>query len=422
MSLCLVTQNEMLPELAWLRETLWCPSSTLSVGVAAVLPAEFRIVDSYALFPNGRRPRQLVPLGSRPAAASSLRRCHAGMGRVDRLQRRVMALGLQAGVVQPLLRQRLRVAVPIAARERQPAAFLKHHMEDVLGETEVELSVIFGPMRANRKPVLQLLSKSGETICYVKVGWNALTNRLITSETTTLDWLAERPLREVAVAQVLHRGEWRGRQLGMLSPLRHEVGVRGGGRVSPVAAMGEIAGVAGLRTRLLRGSSWWRETQERIRQRHVASHSTAMALVARRLEENHGDCQLTFGLWHGDLTPWNMGWADGRWQVWDWERSHPDVPVGFDALHWSFQQAFQGRRRDVQAGIAGARSMFPLLPAMGALDGSQPVLLRLYLVELYLRYAEDSRTTDDAALESVCHALVRAMATEMETNSPCRRG
>lgn len=414
-----MTQNYLLPELAWLRETLWCPSSTLWVGVEAVPPAGFRIVDSFALFPNGRAPRQLLPLGSRRAAASTLRRCHMGMRRSDRLQRRVLAMGFQAGVVQPLLRQRLRVAMPIAGREHQPAAILKHHVEDVLGETELELTVIFGPIRANRKPVLQVLTKGGETICYVKVGWNHLTSKLILSETRTLGRLAEYPLKAIAVARVLHRGEWRGRQLVMLSPLRQELSIGGRRRVFPVAAMAEIAGSAGLRLRPLSGSSWWRETQARIRRVHVASHATTLALVAKRLEENHGGCQLAFGLWHGDLTPWNSGWADGRWQIWDWERSRPDVPVGFDALHWTFQQAFQGRQRDVQAGIAGARSVFSLLPAMGAIEGSQPVLLTLYLVELYLRYAEDSHTTDDAALGSVCHALVKAMASEMETDTPC---
>ncbi len=60
----------------------------------------------------------------------------------------------------------------------------------------VEISLHLGAARANRKPVLQLLSKAGETIGFAKIGINALTRELVTGERAALVKLSEARLTD----------------------------------------------------------------------------------------------------------------------------------------------------------------------------------------------------------------------------------
>ena len=70
------------------------------------------------------------------------------------------------------------------------------------------------------------------------------------------------------------------------------------------------------------------------------------------------ETELGFGRWHGDWSPWNMGRAGGRMQVWDWEQSAVGVPLGFDAVHFLLQRLF----RDEASPDAAACASLPEAP------------------------------------------------------------
>src|SRR5262249_59357095 len=75
---------------------------------------------------------------------------------------------------------------------------------------EVRVSLYLGPARANRKPVLQLLTGAGETAGVAKIGINALTSGLVRAERESLARLSPARLSPITVPEVLHCGMWDG--------------------------------------------------------------------------------------------------------------------------------------------------------------------------------------------------------------------
>jgi hypothetical protein len=95
-----------------------------------------------------------------------------------------------------------------------------------------------------------------------------------------------------------------------------------------------------------------------------------------RIGAAYGGEEVDFGAWHGDWTPWNMAWHRGRVQLWDWERFDPDVPVGFDLLHYR-----------LQTGAGYARWPDPaILAPFGLRERAAAITTELYVLELTRRY------------------------------------
>ena len=96
----------------------------------------------------------------------------------------------------------------------------------------------------------------------------------------------------------------------------------------------------------------------------------------------------TLGGWHGDWGHWNMGMAHDVLQVWDWERYDPEVPVGFDALHFAAQSVRPGEREAPRQQATFLGSVPDLLAELGVRPAQQDLTLRLYLIEIAVRYVD----------------------------------
>ena len=85
-----------------------------------------------------------------------------------------------------------------------------------------------------------------------------------------------------------------------------------------------------------------------------------------------------------------MAEAPNGLYVWDWEYSRPDRPLGFDLLHFFFQDAFvvpgRNRRRRVRGSGERAESG---LRRLGIEAEARLALRRLHRLEVRLR-AEDA--------------------------------
>src|SRR3546814_8097236 len=56
------------------------------------------------------------------------------------------------------------------------------------------------------------------------------------------------------------------------------------------------------------------------------------------IEDRWGGASLPMGQCHGDWIPPNMSVArDGSYNLWDWELSDGDTPLGIDAMHFILQ-------------------------------------------------------------------------------------
>ena len=102
------------------------------------------------------------------------------------------------------------------------------------------------------------------------------------------------------------------------------------------------------------------------------------------------DPELGFGAWHGDWTGWNIASTAARAAGLGLGAVHPDVPLGFDALHsacsppWSAGAGHRRPRRPRASPTAPAT-----LAPFGVPADEARLTALLYLVELAVRYLAD---------------------------------
>jgi hypothetical protein len=94
---------------------------------------------------------------------------------------------------------------------------------------------------------------------------------------------------------------------------------------------------------------------------------------------------LEFGRWHGDWTRWNVVEADGLPLAWDWEFSEPSVPVGFDLLHWHFQQSLARPQGSLDPAVRAVYGAAPSLATLGVHPARHRLVASLYLIEILTR-------------------------------------
>ena len=84
-----------------------------------------------------------------------------------------------------------------------------------------------------------------------------------------------------------------------------------------------------------------------------------------------------------------MGYVGERLYVWDWERSGPLAPLGLDALHFEYQAALGiAKLAPLAAAHHVLEGLGSPLAALGVPEELRPLLLRLHLLEMALRFEE----------------------------------
>lgn len=403
------------------------PDSTVSAG--AFKPAAGRppnTIAEYLVIPDARRPRLLVPAGDRRLAASAVRCYVEPASRAARLKHNAVVAALRTGASGVLLRDKVRVTSPLD--QPRSGTSIETHLAEVFG-ADLFFSVHIGPPRASRKPVLQLLDRQGETVGFVKLGTGTLTRSLVRSEATALIALSHCRLRDVVVPKVLHAGQWRGHEVLIQSALPTWRPRTSLSTARMVAAMRTIAGCLGVHSGTLAGDLYWKSLRTRLDAlvhrpvrrptraggTDAAAEARTLALAADLLITTAGQAELSFGSWHGDWTPWNMASTSAGLLVWDWERFTPEVPVGFDALHYDLQRMLD---RGISPGTAvdamTARAHRLLAPFGTDRDVAQVTAL-LYLIELAARYLEDRPAKVGARLGVLGNWLLPVLTTKVAT-------
>jgi hypothetical protein len=357
----------------------------------------------FVVLPGWRRPRLLVP-ASRRAAAAALRRYGEPGSRRTRLGTRALSLAMASGLGGVTGRDRLRVLAPAGTPT------IEAYLQAELG-LEVRVSMHLGAARANRKPVLQLLTPAGDTVGFAKIGISPLTRDLIRAERDALTRLGRSGLAGLAVPRVLHYGSWQDLTVMVLSPL--PVWQRRT-RLAPgrlVLAMREVAGVAGISPAPLAASGYWATLGSRLAAADDTGDRRAVTDALDRIGSRAGAVVLPFGAWHGDWTPWNMASTRGGLLVWDWERFTVGVPLGFDALHhWLQAQVIPGRRDPRRAAAGCVERAGPLLAPLGAGPVQARLTALLYVADLATRHLVDRQAEAGSVLGSPGRWLVPALA------------
>jgi len=161
----------------------------------------------------------------------------------------------------------------------------------------------------------------------------------------------------------------------------------------------------------LAASRYWRELTGRLERLPAGAAATEVRRLVQRLGRCAGDTRLSFGASHGDWTRWNMASVGEGLLVWDWERFRPDVPVGFDLLHFLLQDDLVTRRDDP---AASAQRMVDdavsQLRPLGVTAPAAHITALLYAMDLAVRYLTDRQLEAGARLGDVGAWLLPAIA------------
>ena len=397
---------------------IWPAPATVTLGRPdGPAPAGRR---EFVLVPSAADPRLVVPLRPR-AAAATVARSHTAPGSAKAAARTAaMSMAFASGGGGVLLRDRLVVDVPDGA----PA--LDDHLSVLLGRPVV-IGLRVGPPRANRKPVLQVVTPTGELVAYAKLGVNTLTDELVANEADALIRLGSAILGQVRVPEVLHSGTWQGHRLLVQAALPVRRSNLPDAAARTTAAMVSVARADRSSAMPVRDLPWWERTQQVVRELADGDNATALAAVGDSLVA-WADQVVPSGGWHGDWNPGNCAVLPGSVLVWDWERYETGVPAGFDALHLNLQGAI-GLGVDLRAAAGRLIADAPrLLAPFGVNSVDAPadaeLVAMLYLWGLGARYAKDDQAAAGAAvgrletwlLPVLSQALVRvAQSVEKES-------
>ena len=337
---------------AWLFDLLFAGTPTVTWAAAGALPAGFDRADQFAVLPAGAGRSFMVSLAARPGAASALTSYNSLRSGRTRFARRVLGLGLRTGLAQPLLRDKMDIGIAAGASPEQRAEeLLGEHLQRLFGRGPVVMA-FGGGSGPYRKPVLQVFAADGAPLGYIKVGWNDWAREAVAREAAALRACALRPMH-LGVPEFLGQSTWRGLDLLITGPLPRSIRRLGSGSGLPDASvLREISELAPGSAGELATSPWWRGLCARIQDVVDPAARSALELAAERIQQAHGRVPLQFGAWHGDLVPWNLARSGSRLYAWDWESSTPDVPLGFDAVHFYFQVAFIARARPLAEATA----------------------------------------------------------------------
>lgn len=394
MSAPLGTRDEVEPLAAALR-TLWAGPVRVELTRGGT-PAGTAGSTEFLLVPNARRPAMLLPADSPAAASSAASRWGGGTAGLKGAARRWALVGaLRLDVAGLLFRDRLRVSPDpepgaAGAADGDLAAYLATRLPGLPADRAL-LAVRTGSLRANGKPVLQVLHRDGTVAAFVKVGHNPLTRDLVRAEAAALARLHAAGLQHVQVPAPLFDGAWNGLELLALGPLPLSRRQPPAGQPLPDQAWLEVADLAGGPAALQDAPFWHRlaDTAGRL----GPDHRDAVRALLDRVQEQHGGTALRLGAWHGDWTAWNMQARGDRVLLWDWERYAEGVPAGFDPLHHWLNDLRLVRGMPMEASVAGLLAEAGrLLAPLGADPGQADLVARLYLLELTVRYLHDGLT------------------------------
>lgn len=361
----------------------------------------WHVIERYAVAPSLSNPRALLPLdGAGAALGTALGQHVAGAASFYvRAAARGLQLANRVGLARPLLRHRVAVVSPDQGRrETELHAFLK----EVLGRADFVTSVRIAPRRPNGKPVVQAIAADGTVLAYAKFGCAPLTARLVRHEAEALRELEALTRGSLLqVPRVLFSGAWGGTQAVVMAPLHGHPCRFGSVSDMPVDACIALAALRPRKRQPLGESAFWHRTSAQIGE--VAplfdARAREVVLAARDvLTERWADACLPVGQCHGDWIPANISEAaDGGYNIWDWELSGSDVPLGLDAMHFILQWELRSRRPARAIADRILRLGQDALHHQGLEPRRAPLLVALNLLRMIALYGEARRSAPEAA-------------------------
>ncbi len=278
---------------------------------------------------------------------------------------------------------------------------LLDYLATALGQPRLVFAGTDRPCREFVTPVLQLFTVDGRCVGFAKIGWDPVTQRMIDDEADALRRVRAAAPKAVRVPEVLWHGYWQGLAVMVTAPMPTDIRRLPRRARVPVEPLVEIAAVDGpVAPTPLGTSEYLRDATET----GFAAATVGRRDVLRRAERiaaDFGALDLTFGRWHGDWVPWNLGRSSDTLFAWDWAYSARAVPLGFDAMHFTAIPAeVLGGASRAEAATHAAEVSEPALRVLGLDDDQVRAVAELHRLELELRDTRAWLLRRDAQLAS----------------------
>ncbi|MEN7549948.1 hypothetical protein AAG747_18630 [Rapidithrix thailandica] len=187
----------------------------------------------------------------------------------------------------------------------------------------------------NQKAVL--VTEVGSKFTFIKLSANGSARKLLQNEANVIEKLNKARLQTFNYPQVLFSNT----DLLQLSDVS-EKGIRST-RFSNrhLQALAEL-NKASARVLPLKELTTWHQLKEDLKkitkekdERIPKGMLRKLTKIVEGMDEN---IIVETSLSHGDFTPWNMYENQGKLQIYDWELSQENLPIGFDAFHFIIQK------------------------------------------------------------------------------------
>jgi hypothetical protein len=279
------------------------------------------------LLPGPASPRICVPGDTRLGAARAIMRFSSALPPRQIAARLVSALSVRLG---PRSLTPHRLVVSGATTDS-----LRDHLSLALGRP-VSFGFGIGTARANRKPVLALFGKDGSRLGFAKIGVDAFTDEQVTREANALKELERGQVEGIRTPALLDFGTWEGHPvlvMGALAPSPWETARRAAGM--PTRQMEALGRAFGVREAPLSDCAWWTTLIGSVTELPDGDVRSDLLEAMDVTASRWAGLSVRAGAWHGDWTPWNMGWSRGKLLLWDFERFEVGAPIGLDVCHFA---------------------------------------------------------------------------------------
>jgi thymidylate kinase len=329
----------------------------------------------------------LIPMDARQSGVNALR-LYNSQSLKARIVKQLLAMGIRLGVAQPLLRKvQVLLRQDVAEKERGKISLLEH-LKEILGRQDLTYAISLGTPGPHRKPVIQVLTRSGQTLGYVKVGWNAATNALVRHEADVYRRLSGVSFDSFAVPTVVYTDWWGDRFLCIQCAPEGKMETAPQKLTCHHPAVLKELSTFHVRWLPLQESAFWTNLSRRIESIQSAYYRHILQQGACRVEEWLGLKPLPFHACHGDFAPWNAQLLNGRLFLFDWECADLEAPPGWDLCHFLVQTLWLLNRwspvricKVFQRNEMAGQWIIGHLSSLGVGEDFLKPLLLLYLLE-----------------------------------------
>jgi hypothetical protein len=358
---------------------------------------------TYVAYPNLRKVRWLFP-----ADNSVLRRAGVrGLFSPGSIRGGVLKKLIEVGAIRG---EQVRL-------ENEPLVRLESEFAQICGEREVRVAFYVGTAGAYRKVTAQVMTPTGRTLTYSKIGMSPPAQASVEGERRVLLRLSESEALRGKVPEVLGWFNWHGGKVIVVTSAAGRLGPR---RLSGLhSQFCENAFLSFAEEYVFgEGPMWARMTETLLRlNRDFADPLPAYCGHALQLlREELGSVKLPLSLAHRDFAPWNTKLVSGDLFVFDWEHAETGVTPLYDVFHfWAIQAALFRRRRR----FPDRRFLENLLHRLWP-GGQQylPWLYLAYLLDMSLTYGEAQVIAPGVGEQRVWRWFLQQVEAFLEEGSP----